>query len=370
MSLCDTIVFLDFPTEVCLDGIMSRSGKARPDMPWIETGNEPDTEFIESVRNYNSVNRPVVLERIKKFPGKNVLIFGSRKESDAFLESLKRNSFKDKNPARLFGKKVKVTVDRPLGSFHPEHKDLFYPINYEALAVLKAQGEDAYIIGVDKPLSTFEGKVIAVIHRNDDVEEKWVVAPEGVSFTKEEIEAAVHFQERYFDTSVIMPVSTDGDTVIHPIPPVYDKNSKILILGSFPSVKSRETGFFYGHRQNRFWRVIAGIYGEETPGTIEAKKEMLLRHGIALWDVIKSCEISGSADSSIKNAVPNDIDRIIKSSRITAVFTNGRKADALYKKYLESKTGITAVCLPSTSPANASKSAESLIEEWKKIRNA
>ena len=134
-------------------------------------------------------------------------------------------------------------------------------------------------------------------------------------------------------------------------------------------MKSRETGFFYGHRQNRFWRVIAGIYGAETPDTIEAKKEMLLRHGIALWDVIKSCEISGSADSSIKNAVPNDIDKIIKSSRINAVFTNGRKADALYKKYLESKTGITAVCLPSTSPANASKSAESLIEEWKIIRN-
>ena len=107
-----------------------------------------------------------------------------------------------------------------------------------------------------------------------------------------------------------------NNTVIHPIPPVYDKNSKVLILGSFPSVKSREYGFFYGHRQNRFWRVVAAVFDEKVPESIDEKKKLLLRNGIALWDVIHSCEISGSADSAIKNALPNDISRIMEESRI------------------------------------------------------
>lgn len=159
-----------------------------------------------------------------------------------------------------------------------------------------------------------------------------------------------------------------NNTVIHPIPPVYDKNSKVLILGSFPSVKSREYGFFYGHRQNRFWRVVAAVFDEKVPESIEEKKKLLLRNGIALWDVIHSCEISGSADSAIKNAVPNDISRIMEESRIERIFTNGRKAHELYGKYLESKTGIKAVCLPSTSPANAAYSLDRLIDEWRVIK--
>ena len=157
------------------------------------------------------------------------------------------------------------------------------------------------------------------------------------------------------------------ETIIHPIPPVYDENSRVLILGSFPSVRSREARFFYGHGQNRFWRVVASVFGERVPESTEEKKALLLNNGIAVWDVIRSCEISGSADSSIKNAVPNDIGRIIKESRIKKIFTNGKKADELYRKLLEAKTGIKAVCLPSTSPANAAWSLERLIEEWKTI---
>lgn len=160
-----------------------------------------------------------------------------------------------------------------------------------------------------------------------------------------------------------------SETVIHPIPPVYDKNSRVLILGSFPSVKSREYGFFYGHPQNRFWRVIANVCSEKVPESIEEKKSLLLKHGIAVWDVIHSCEISGSADSSIKNAVPNDINHIINESGVEHIFTNGRKSDELYKKYLEKQTGIKAVCLPSTSPANAAWSFEKLTEKWKIIKN-
>ncbi len=157
------------------------------------------------------------------------------------------------------------------------------------------------------------------------------------------------------------------ERVVHPIAPVYNAESEVLILGSFPSVKSRETEFFYGHRQNRFWRVIAALCGEEVPESTEEKKALLLRNNIALWDVIASCEITGSADSSIKNAVPNNIMKIINESRIERIYTNGKKADELYKKYLESETGIEAICLPSTSPANAAWSFERLMQEWKKI---
>ncbi len=150
----------------------------------------------------------------------------------------------------------------------------------------------------------------------------------------------------------------------HPIAPVYDGASKILILGSFPSVKSREYGFFYGHKQNRFWKVIAKICGESTPESIEEKKAFLLRNNIALWDVIASCEIEGSADSTIKNVTPNNLDKIIRNSQIKAVFTNGKTAHTLYEKYNED--GIKDVCLPSTSPANAAWSADRLYEYWEK----
>lgn len=154
--------------------------------------------------------------------------------------------------------------------------------------------------------------------------------------------------------------------VIHPIEPVYDENSRILILGSFPSVKSRENGFYYGHPQNRFWKVLAGIYGEVVPSTIDEKTEFLLSHNIALWDVIKSCDIVGSSDSSIKNVTPNDITQILNIANISTIYVNGKKAESLYKKYIEKEININAICLPSTSPANASYNYDRLLNEWRK----
>lgn len=151
----------------------------------------------------------------------------------------------------------------------------------------------------------------------------------------------------------------------HPIPPVYDRNSKILILGSFPSVKSREMKFFYGHPQNRFWKVLAELTRSECPHTIEEKREFLIHNHIAVWDVIKSCDIIGSSDSSIKNVSVNDIKNIIENSNIKAVFTNGGTANKLYKKYMD--CCYEAVKLPSTSPANAAYSLDKLINEWKVI---
>ncbi len=151
---------------------------------------------------------------------------------------------------------------------------------------------------------------------------------------------------------------------VHNIPPIYHTDSRILILGSFPSVKSREGQFFYHHPQNRFWKVLAGVLGCEVPGTIEEKRDMLLTHGVAVWDVIASCEITGSSDSSIKNAVPNDVGQILDAANIRAVFCNGQTAYKLYRKYLEPRTGRTATVLPSTSPANAAWSLERLTTAW------
>lgn len=155
--------------------------------------------------------------------------------------------------------------------------------------------------------------------------------------------------------------------IIHPIPPLFDESSKILILGSFPSVKSREAMFFYGHPQNRFWRVVSAIFNEEAPAAIEEKRAFLLRNHIAVWDVIGSCEITGSSDSSIKNAEPNDISVILDSAPIERIFTNGKKSDEMYRKHIRPLVKRDAVCLPSTSPANAAWSLERLIEEWKVI---
>ncbi len=152
----------------------------------------------------------------------------------------------------------------------------------------------------------------------------------------------------------------------HTISPVYDENSRILILGSFPSVKSRETNFFYGHPQNRFWRVLSAVMNEECPDTIEEKKKFLLRNHIAVWDVIASCDIEGSADSSITNVTPNDFTRILHESEIKQIFTNGNTARKLFAKY---NSGLDAIRLPSTSPANAAWSLERLIAEWKIIEN-
>lgn len=154
----------------------------------------------------------------------------------------------------------------------------------------------------------------------------------------------------------------------HPFPPLYDKNSKILILGSFPSVKSREQNFFYGHPQNRFWKVVAKVLEKEIPTTIEEKREFLLSSNIALWDVIASCEITGSSDSSIKNVVANDLTEILETANIKKIFVNGKTAEKYYNRYIKNKIGRDAVCLPSTSPANAMWNVESLVEEWEKIK--
>ena len=157
--------------------------------------------------------------------------------------------------------------------------------------------------------------------------------------------------------------------IAHPIPPVWNRDSRVLILGSFPSVRSRETGFFYGHPQNRFWRVIAAATENDIPVTIEDKKNLLLSSKIALWDVIAECEITGSADSSIKNAVPNDLTVILSNADIKKIFVNGKTAEKYYNKYIRDSLGREAVCLPSTSPANAAWTAEKLIEEWKRQIN-
>ncbi len=155
---------------------------------------------------------------------------------------------------------------------------------------------------------------------------------------------------------------------IHSIKPVFDAHSEILILGSFPSVRSREQGFFYGHPQNRFWCVLAGVLGVEVPQTVEEKKRLLLDHRIALWDVIASCEITGSSDQSIQQVEVNDLDLILSAAPIAQIYVNGKTAEKYYRRYLEPVIGRAAICLPSTSPANAAWSRERLIEAWSVIK--
>ena len=152
--------------------------------------------------------------------------------------------------------------------------------------------------------------------------------------------------------------------IIHPIPPIYDENSEILILGSFPSVRSREEGFFYGHPQNRFWKVTSAVFGTDTPNTIPEKKAFLLRNHIALWDVIGSCDINGSSDSSIRNVSTNDLNVILNHADIRQIYVNGQTAYKYYRKYSEKEIGRFAICLPSTSPANAAWSLERLTGAW------
>ena len=152
--------------------------------------------------------------------------------------------------------------------------------------------------------------------------------------------------------------------ITHPIPPVYDENSRVLILGSFPSVKSREQGFFYGHPQNRFWKVLAAVFGDEVPMTVPARRDFLLRHGVALWDVIAACEIEGSADAAIRSAAPNDLEPILTTAPIREICVNGQTAGKLYRKFIEPRICRSAVVLPSTSPANAAWSLDRLIEAW------
>lgn len=158
--------------------------------------------------------------------------------------------------------------------------------------------------------------------------------------------------------------------ITHPFDPIYDESSEILILGSLPSVKSRENAFYYGHPQNRFWRVIAALLDAVAPSTVEEKRNLLLANRIALWDVIYSCDIRGSSDSSIRNVVPTDLQIILKSSKIRKIFANGKTAAALYRKYQLEKTEIEITALPSTSPANAAWTPERLCEAWRIILEA
>ena len=158
----------------------------------------------------------------------------------------------------------------------------------------------------------------------------------------------------------------DYEHIIHPFEPLFDENAEILILGSLPSVKSREQGFFYGHKQNRFWRLMARLYGEAEPAydDIEAKKAIILNNHIALWDSIYSCDIIGSSDSSIKNVAPTDLKRVVEQSHVRRVYCNGSTSGKYYEKYHEARLGIRAVTLPSTSPANAAWTLERLTEAW------
>ena len=160
----------------------------------------------------------------------------------------------------------------------------------------------------------------------------------------------------------------DYQRLVHEFEPVWDTECRILLLGSFPSVKSREVAFYYGHPQNRFWKVLGAILQQEVPADIQGRKNLLLRNHIAVWDVIQSCEIIGSSDASIKNVIPTNLPRILDQSQIKHIFVNGKTAEKLYKRYSEEKTGISAIVLPSTSPANAMFSLERLYNEWKVIQ--
>ena len=162
--------------------------------------------------------------------------------------------------------------------------------------------------------------------------------------------------------------------IIHPIPPFFDADSRVLILGSFPSVKSREMMFFYGHPQNRFWRVLAAVFedasGDYYPKTVPERRAFLQKHHVAAWDVIHSCEITGSSDASIKDVVPNDLSVILEAADIREIFVNGRTAEKYYTKYARASVGRSALCLPSTSPANAAWSLERLIDAWRRVAEA
>ena len=152
--------------------------------------------------------------------------------------------------------------------------------------------------------------------------------------------------------------------VTHPFAPLFDEESRVLILGSFPSVKSREQRFYYGHPQNRFWKVIAALTGEPVPADIPEKKALILRHRLALWDTIAGCVITGSSDASIREARPNDLRLILDRCPIRRIYCNGRTSWQLYERWIRPETGMEAICLPSTSPANARWSLEMLTGAW------
>ena len=155
--------------------------------------------------------------------------------------------------------------------------------------------------------------------------------------------------------------------IAHPFGPLYSEHSRVLILGSFPSVRSREQNFYYGHPRNRFWKVIAALYDQEVPATVPEKKALILSCGLALWDSIASCEITGSSDASIRNAQANDVGRILDACPIGKICCNGKTSWQMYEKFIRPETGREAVCLPSTSPANAQWTLQKLTEAWSVI---
>lgn len=157
------------------------------------------------------------------------------------------------------------------------------------------------------------------------------------------------------------------ERVVHSIPPTYDAHSRVLVLGSMPSPKSRETGYNYGHPQNRFWRVLAQLANEPVPATNELKRDFCLLHGIALWDVLAECEIEGASDASIRNAKPNDLTKITHAAPIEAIFCTGAKAHTLYRRLCQKDVGMPATRLPSTSPANAACGMDRLVEAYAAI---
>ena len=185
-----------------------------------------------------------------------------------------------------------------------------------------------------------------------------------------------------------MSTSSLAEKISHPIPPVWNSESQILLLGTMPSPASRNAGFFYMHAQNRFWRLLFAVFGEELTYTnkgfstaqttmqeranlaaaIKERRDFLIRHHIALWDVLASCEIKGAADASIRSATPNDFTKIFEQSKIRRVFCTGKTAFALWQKHCadtyEERFNLTSQCLPSTSPANAAWSLEKLIEAY------
>ena len=153
--------------------------------------------------------------------------------------------------------------------------------------------------------------------------------------------------------------------VIHPFAPVCNEYARVLVLGTFPSVRSRQAGFYYGHPRNRFWQVLAAVFGGPVPASLQAKQALLLEHGVALWDVLASCEIVGSADGSIRNPVPNDVAGLLARAPIRQVLANGQTAAALYRRFCEADTGRPILALPSTSPANAACSLAQLMDAWR-----
>lgn len=172
-----------------------------------------------------------------------------------------------------------------------------------------------------------------------------------------------------FAAPVLPSDGGEGDLVFHPIPPEQDGHATILILGSFPSVASRASAYFYGHPQNRFWQVMAGVMQDALPGTVEEKRTFLHRHHVALWDVLASCRITGSADSSIREARANDLRPLLSSNPIRAIYLSGKTAERYYRALCLPSLGIPAVSLPSTSPANAAYTLPRLLEAWQIIKS-